>query len=112
MFYVRGFLIRKNFDTSNVEDMNFMFFKCAMATNVFSLGPNFDTSSVRDMSSMFSDCIMPEGFSLGDNFDTRNVIDMSSMFSKCDFLEGKREKDFNSEFEIIEWLKSGTSNKM
>lgn len=141
MFYSckmpKGFTLGDKFDTSKVEDMSSMFAKCCMPKG-FTLGDKFDTSNVKHMYNMFSDCILPEGFTLGDKFDTSNVWYVYHMFSNCkmpdDFTlgdlfsisnakntdnmffastlpEGKKAEDFNSEFKIVEWLKSRSSGK-
>ena len=122
--------------TSNVTDMYWMFYGCKFP-KVFSLGENFDTSSVTNMDGMFVGCILSEGFSLGNSFNTLNVINMGCMFAGCNFPEdfslndnfdvsnvkntfwmfddcklpeGKTREDFNSELEVVEWLKNRNSS--
>ena len=100
MFYncvmPEGFSLGDMFDTSNVKDMRGMFTECKFSES-FSLGDKFDTSNVKNMRGMFLRCEMPEGFSLGDKFDTSNVEDMSGMFANCKIPEGFSLKDkFNT----------------
>ena len=101
----KGFSLGDKFDVSSVEDMSYMFQNCKLPED-FSLGDKFDTSSVKDMSFMFQNCRLPEDFSLGDKFNTSSVKNMHNMFYECVLPEGKTRKDFNSELEIIEWLNS------
>ena len=46
-----------NFNTQNVNDMSYMFFKCTSLTNInlFNLS-NFNTENIANMSSMFYEC--------------------------------------------------------
>lgn len=66
--------------TSDVTDMNFMFYKCTDLTSV----PLFDTSKVTGMYNMFSDC---SSLTSVPSFDTSKVKDMGSMFYRCTSLE-------------------------
>ena len=69
-----------NFNTSNVDDMRYMFYKCY---DLISLDlSNFDTSNVTDMNGMFSKCNSLTSLDLSD-FDTSKVTDISSMFYNC-----------------------------
>ena len=75
-------------DTSNVTDMEYMFYACGLYSQVLTLdlGNNFDTSNVTKMGSMFYNCGNKSTaftLNLGDKFDTSNVTDMSSMFTAC-----------------------------
>lgn len=92
-----------NWDTSNVENMNSMFYNCSsfnqplnwdtskvtymrnMFYNCSSLNQplNFVTSKVVDMSNMFKNC---KNFNQPLNFDTSNVEDMNNMFYGCENL--------------------------
>lgn len=67
------------FDTSEVTNMNRMFYRCAALTSV----PLFDTSKVTDMSSMFNGC---SALTSVPEFDTRNVKLMVMMFNSCSAL--------------------------
>ncbi len=74
-------------DTSNVTDMQYMFYCTGEDSDQFTLdlGDNFDTSNVTNMKSMFcwTGC-NSEVFTLdlGDKFDTSKVTNMQSMFSR------------------------------
>ena len=71
------------FDTSNVEDMSYMFNQAGIKNlNKLNLGNKFDTSKVTNMSHMFSSLgnYRLDEINLGDKFDTSNVEDMSCMF--------------------------------
>ena len=69
-----------NADTSNVENMNGMFYDCSRLTSIDL--SSFKTSNVKYMTFMFVDC--PELTSLDLNsFDTSNVISMLGIFSGC-----------------------------
>lgn len=70
-------------DTSNVEDMTEMFSWCESLTDVNMSGLN--TSKVTDMSCMFMDCtnLVSVNFK---GLDTSSVEDMTDMFDGCDKL--------------------------
>lgn len=87
MFYEHRSLFEgthlRNFDTTDVVRMNYMFaYGCRLPAG-FNLGDNFDTSNVKEMQGMFENCIMCNDFSLGDKFDTKNVINVDYMFNHC-----------------------------
>ena len=67
-----------NLDTSNVTNMNGMFFAMFSLTSL-NLS-NFNTSNVANMASMFNSVSSLTGLDLS-NFDTSRVIDMSGMFT-------------------------------
>ena len=75
-----------NINTSNVVDMEKMFYKTlntknSDGTNVILDVTDFDTINVTNMNGMFNEC---GGEIKGlDLFDTRNVRDMSNMFNRC-----------------------------
>ena len=71
------------FDTSNVTDMNGMFYGCSSLTSLNLTG--FDTSNVTNMAYMFSGCSNLTSLNLT-GFDTSNVTGMSYMFSRCGSL--------------------------
>ena len=77
-------IILEEFDTSNVTDMNFMFYDCS-SLETLDLS-NFDTSKVTNMSDMFVDCSSLKTLDLS-NFDTSKVTNMRSMFLGCSSLE-------------------------
>lgn len=69
-----------NADTSNVTNMNSMFYYC---TYLASLNlSSFNTSKVTDMSNMFNSCSSLTSLDLS-SFDTRKVTHMATMFSSC-----------------------------
>ena len=68
-----------NINTSNVTDMNNMFYGC---TNL-QLVPKYNTSNVTDMSQMFINCYNLISVK---KFDTSNVTNMSYMFNGCNSL--------------------------
>ena len=63
-------------DTSNVTDMQSMFYNCRSLTTI----PLFDTSNVTNMLDMFHNCYSLTTIPL---FDTSNVTDMQGMFYNC-----------------------------
>ena len=85
------------FDTSNVTSMNYMFSYCYELTTV----PQFDTSNVTSMASMFSSCT---NLDTGPRFDTSNLLDMNFMFFSCSKLttvpqfDTSNVRDMNSMF--------------
>ena len=69
----------KNFDTSNVTDMNSMFLSCEKLEYLdLSI---FDTSNVTDMAWMFDGCKSLKWMNI--YFNTNKVTDMQYMFAKC-----------------------------
>ena len=81
-----------SFDTSNVTDMHGMFYYCRSLTSLDL--SNFNTSKVTDMSKMFSACNLAN-FNLS-NFNTSNVINMNNMFSGCTSLTSLHVSNFNT----------------
>ena len=72
-----------NFNTSNIIDMDSMFYGCSKLTQ---LGlSNFDTSSVINMGKMFGSCKALTHLDLS-SFDTSNVTYMGDMFYGCTSL--------------------------
>ena len=63
-------------DTSNVTDMNQMFYYCTKLTSI----PQLDTSNVTDMTRMFEHCHILTSIP---QLDTSKTIYMSDMFSEC-----------------------------
>ena len=70
----------KNFDTSNVTNMNDMFGGCSSLTSLDV--SKFDTSNVTNISYMFDWCSSLTSLDVSE-FDTSNVTDMSFMFDYC-----------------------------
>ena len=83
-----------NLDTSNVKNMNYMFFGCKSLTDLDLSG--FDTSNVQGMLDMFSWCSGLTELNLS-SFDTSNVENMAEMFDQCTELTSVRFGDkFNT----------------
>ena len=72
-----------NFNTSAVTNMSSMFRLCSNLTTLDV--SNFNTSAVTNMSSMFSNCSKLTTLDLS-NFNTSAVTNMSSMFYRCSSL--------------------------
>ncbi len=82
-----------NIDTSEVENMNSMFYR---DENLISLDLScFDTSNVTNMSGLFQYCTSLESIDLS-SFDTSNVTDMSVMFNRCSTLTSIDLKSFDT----------------
>lgn len=82
-----------NLDTSNVTNMNWMFFGC---NNLTSLDvKNFNTFNVRNMGGMFQDCNSLTSLDVN-NFNTFNVEEMDSMFCGCNNLIELNVSNFNT----------------
>ena len=73
----------KYLDTSEVNDMSFMFEDCIALTSLDV--SHFDTKNVTYMRAMFSGCSELKSLDVS-HFDTKNVTDMASMFSYCNNL--------------------------
>ncbi len=89
-------------DTSNVKNMNGMFYEC---TNLKSLDlHNFNTENVQDMSWMFCDCSSLISLDVS-NFNTDNVEDMGFMFYGCGSLTSLDLSNFNTQnVENMSWM--------
>lgn len=70
-------------DTSQVDNMSYMFYFCNNLTTLDV--SNFNTSNVTTMNSMFSGCSDLTSLDVS-NFDTSKVTDMSFMFYYCSEL--------------------------
>ena len=72
-------------DTSNVKNMSYMFYKCYKFTGK-GIG-NWNVSNVKDIGGMFAGC---EKFDCDlSNWDVSNVIDMKFTFNYCRNFKGK-----------------------
>ena len=71
------------FDTSNVTDMQYMFFGCTSLTSLDL--SSFDTSNVINMRYMFYNCNKITSLDMS-SFDTSKVTNMSYMFNRCSKL--------------------------
>ena len=81
-----------NFDTSQVTDMQFMFYGMSSLTSLDL--SNFDTSQVKYMNSMFSGTSLTS-LNLS-NFDTSKVMKMSNMFFNMRNLTSLNLTNFNT----------------
>lgn len=73
-----------NFNTSNVTNMKDMFYYCSGLTSLDVT--NFDTTKVTNMRSMFVNCANLTSLDVS-SFNTSDVTDMYSMFDQCYKLE-------------------------
>jgi len=88
------YLDLSNFITSNVTDMEIMFYGCHKLKEIKGIN-NFNTSKVTNMNLMFSECYELEFIDLS-NFNTINFTDMTDMFKGCYSLkEIKGINNFN-----------------
>ena len=76
-------LIFKDVDTSNVTNMNSMFYYCSDLTSLDV--SKFDTSKVTTMSGMFGNCNALTSLDVS-GWDTSNVANMNEMFYYCSAL--------------------------
>ena len=86
-------VVFKDFDTSAVTNMSYMFSSCRNLTTLDL--SSFDTSAVTNMSSMFYDCRNLTTIDLS-NFNTSAVTNMSYMFSNCGNLTTLDLSNFNT----------------
>ena len=82
-----------NFNTSNVQDMDFMFGGCSSIINLDL--SNFNTTKVTDMYRMFSGCSSIINLDLS-NFNTTKVTDMNRMFGECPSLTNINLSNFDT----------------
>ena len=74
-----------NFDTSNTEDMSYIFSQCYKLREIKGIN-KFNTSNVVNMRAMFQCCYELKYLDLS-NFDTSNTSDLSYMFCQCNKLK-------------------------
>ena len=70
-----------NFDTSKVNNMEFMFNKCSKLKKIKGIN-KFNTTQVTNMKAMFQECKELDYLDLS-NFDTSKVNDIGRMFCEC-----------------------------
>ena len=76
--------LNTNLNTSNLINMEKMFYDCQNLENIDDIFNLFNTSKVTNMSHTFYGCFNLKKLNLCfDNLDTSNVVDMSKMFFKC-----------------------------
>ena len=80
-------------NTSEVTNMEFMFYNCARLTSLDL--SSFNTSKVTSMNYMFSDCRGMTSLDLS-SFNTANVTNMSCMFLFCNALTSLDLSSFNT----------------
>lgn len=73
----------QNLDTSNVNSMGFMFYKCVSLTTIDV--SQWDTSNVTGFGSMFEQCEVLSQLDVS-NWDTGKVTTLNYMFYKCQTL--------------------------
>ena len=78
-------------DTSNVKNMSYMFYRCYKFTGK-GIG-NWNISNVKDIGGMFAGC---EKFDCDlSNWDVSNVTDMNYVFIDCEKFKGKGLENWN-----------------
>ena len=78
-------------DTSNVKNMSYMFYRCYKFTGK-GIG-NWNVSNVKDIGGMFAGC---EKFDCDlSNWDVSNVTDMNYVFIDCGKFKGKGLENWN-----------------
>ena len=82
----------ENLDTSNVTDMNSMFYECSSLVSLDL--SSFNTSNVTNMMMMFDGCSKLESINLS-SFNTSKVENMRQMFYRCSLLESLDISNFD-----------------
>ena len=82
-----------NFDTSNVENMKYMFMACYNLTSIDL--SRFNTSKVKDMNGFIQYSSKLTSLDLS-SFDTSNVVDMSYMITDCNNIKSLNLSNFNT----------------
>ena len=82
-----------NFNTSNVTNMQEMFYYCSSLTSLDL--SNFDTSNVTDMELMFCGCSFLTSLDVS-TLDTSKVTNMRGMFQRCSSLTSLNVSSFNT----------------
>lgn len=91
-----------NFNTSDVTNMDGMFYGCSSLKNLDL--SNFNTSKVTNMGSMFNNCSSLVNLNLN-SFNTSKVIDMSYMFECCNNLLNLNLSNFDtSNVKTMRWM--------
>ena len=83
----------KGLDTSNVTDMQYMFYNCSSLTSLDL--SNFDTSNVTNMNRMFGYCQSLTSLDLS-SFNTSNVTDIGGMLNACSSLTSLDLSNFDT----------------
>ena len=100
-----------NFNTINVTNMHDMFNCCSSLTELDL--SSFNTSNVTNMSAMFSGDVSLKNINFGQNFDTSSVNDMRTMFNQCESLTELDLTNFNtSKVKTMSWMFHGCKNML
>ena len=83
----------ENLNTSNVTDMQDMFYECSSLTSIDVSG--FNTKNVTNMQSLFDGCSSLTSLDVS-SFNTENVTDMRWMFCGCSSLTSLDLSGFNT----------------
>lgn len=83
----------ENLNTSDVTNMDYMFYKCEQLRALDLSG--FNTEKVENMRDMFSNCKNLETLNLS-SFKTNNLTDMSEMFLECNKIAQLDLSGFNT----------------
>ena len=83
----------KGSNTSNVTDMDYMFYSCDSLTSLYI--SNFNTSNVTSMDGMFTYCSCLTSLNVS-CFDTSKVTSMDGMFNFCKSLTSLDVSSFNT----------------
>ena len=83
------------FDTSNINNLNFMFYGCINLA--FINISSFNTENVENLSGMFELCKSLKSIDLK-NFNTQNVTSMNMMFYGCSSLTSIDISHFNTQY--------------
>ena len=92
-YYYTSKVVFKDFDTSAVTNMSYMFRLCSNLTTLDV--SNFNTSAVTNMSYMFSNCRNLSTLDVS-SFNTSAVTNMSYMFDACSNLTTLDVSNFNT----------------
>ena len=84
-----------NFNTSNVDEMHYMFYGCESIISLNLL--NFETKKILFMDGMFQGCKKLEHLNII-NFDTSSVTSMSHMFHGCSSIASLDLFNFNTNY--------------
>ncbi len=98
MRFLESIVDMKYLNTSEVTDMNHMFYYCFELQSLDL--SHFDTSKVTDMQLMFTDCNSLTELDVS-SFDTHNVETMNYMFNGCYGLKSLDLSNFNTEKVIL-----------
>ena len=82
----------QNLNTTEVTDMDYMFYKCSNLTSLDLSG--FDTQKVSEMNYMFFGCSKLTTIFVSDKFVVKNVTHSDNMFSSCNKLSGAISYDY------------------